>query len=73
MRKYIKRLKARISLNKKQFITYSILRTLVILTAVRCIFTRITLSGRMENVKKEQPFRRTKMYRQEAWKRGNKG
>lgn len=40
MRKYIKRLKARISLNKKQFITYSILRTLVILTAVRCIFTR---------------------------------
>jgi len=27
----------------------------------------------MENVKKEQPFRRTKMYRQEAWKRGNKG
>ena len=40
MRKYIKRLKARIALNKKQFITYSILRTLVILTAVRCIFTR---------------------------------
>ena len=33
MRKYIKRLKARIALNKKQFITYSILRTLVILTA----------------------------------------
>ena len=31
------------------------------------------IAGRMENVKKEQPFRRTKMYRQEAWKRGNKG
>ena len=27
MRKYIKRLKARIALNKKQFITYSILHT----------------------------------------------
>lgn len=39
MRTYIRRLKARISLNKKQFITYSILRILVLLTAVRCAFT----------------------------------
>lgn len=39
MRKYIRRLKARISLNKKQFIAYSILRILVLLTAVRCAFT----------------------------------
>lgn len=39
MRRFIRRLKARISLNKKQFITYSILRVLVILTAVRCLFT----------------------------------
>ena len=40
MRKFIKRLKARIALNKKQFITYSVLRALVILTAIRCVFTR---------------------------------
>lgn len=39
MRTYIRRLKARISLNKKQFIAYSILRILVLLTAVRCAFT----------------------------------
>ena len=39
MRKYVKRLKARISLNKKQFIVYSILRVLVILTSIRCAFT----------------------------------
>ena len=38
MRTYIRRLKARISLNKKQFIAYSILRILVLLTAVRCAF-----------------------------------
>lgn len=39
MRTYIRRLKARISLNKKQFVAYSILRILVLLTAVRCAFT----------------------------------
>lgn len=39
MRTYIRRLKARISLNKKQFIAYSILRILVLLTTVRCAFT----------------------------------
>lgn len=39
MRTYIRRLKARISLNKKQFIAYSILRILVLLTAVRYAFT----------------------------------
>ncbi|MGN0395420.1 MAG: hypothetical protein ACI4EF_08660 [Coprococcus sp.] len=39
MRKYVKRLKARIALNKKQFIVYSILRVLVIITAIRCTFT----------------------------------
>lgn len=39
MRTYIRRLKARISLNKKQFIAYSILRILVLFTAVRCAFT----------------------------------
>lgn len=39
MRTYIRRLKARISLNKKQFIAYSILRILVLLTAMRCAFT----------------------------------
>ena len=39
MRTHIRRLKARISLNKKQFIAYSILRILVLLTAVRCAFT----------------------------------
>ena len=40
MREYIKRLKTRIALNKKQFIVYAILRFLVILTAIRCVFTR---------------------------------
>ena len=40
MGKYIKRLKVRIALHKKQFIVYAILRFLVILTAVRCLFTR---------------------------------
>lgn len=39
MRKYVKRLKARIALNKKQFIVYSILRVFVIITAIRCVFT----------------------------------
>ncbi|MGN0159834.1 MAG: hypothetical protein ACI4AQ_00415 [Lachnospiraceae bacterium] len=39
MRKYVKRLKARIALNKKQFIVYSILRVLVIITSIRCAFT----------------------------------
>lgn len=39
MNKFIKRLKIRIMYNKKQFIVYSILRFLVILTAVRCLFT----------------------------------
>ena len=39
MNKYIKRLKTRIMYNKKQFVVYSILRLLVILTAVRCLFT----------------------------------
>ncbi len=36
---FIKRLKIRISLNKKQFMVYSILRVLVILTGIRCLFT----------------------------------
>lgn len=40
MRKYIERLKARIMLRRKQFIVYSILRVLVILTAIRCLFTQ---------------------------------
>ena len=39
IRRYISRLKARIGLNKRTFIFYSILRVLVIITAVRCIFT----------------------------------
>ena len=39
MNKFIKRLKTRIMYNKRQFIVYSILRFLVILTAVRCLFT----------------------------------
>ncbi len=37
--RFIKRLKVRISLNKKQFIVYTVLRTLVILTGIRCLFT----------------------------------
>lgn len=37
---FIKRLKVRISLNKKQFIVYSVFRVLVILTGIRCLFTR---------------------------------
>lgn len=39
IRRYISRLRARIGLNKKAFVVYSVLRVLVILTAVRCIFT----------------------------------
>lgn len=39
MGKFVRRLKARIALNKKQFVTYSILRILVIITAIRCTFT----------------------------------
>lgn len=38
-RTYIWRLRARIWLNKKQFVVYSILRTLVIATGIRCLFT----------------------------------
>lgn len=40
MTNFIRRLKIRITYNKKQFIAYSILRVLVILTAIRCLFTR---------------------------------
>lgn len=40
MRNYIKKLKNRIALNKKQFFIYSIFRTLVILTGARCLFTK---------------------------------
>lgn len=40
MRNYIKKLKNRIALNKKQFIVYSIFRTLVIITAIRCAYTQ---------------------------------
>lgn len=38
--KFIFRLQARIALNKKAFIFYSVLRILVILTGIRCIFTK---------------------------------
>ena len=37
LRNKIKYLKQRISLNKKTFILYSVLRALVILTAIRCL------------------------------------
>ena len=37
---YIQRLKARIELDKKSFAVYSVLRILVILTAIRCFFTQ---------------------------------
>ncbi|MDO4466363.1 MAG: hypothetical protein Q4C49_05080 [Bacillota bacterium] len=40
VRRFIERCKARIQMNRKLFIVYSILRFFVILTAVRCLFTR---------------------------------
>lgn len=40
IRRYIQRMKARIMLHRKQFIVYSILRFLVILTAIRCLFLK---------------------------------
>ncbi len=40
MRKFIKRLKIRISLNKRQFRVYSVLRLIVIGIGIRCLFTR---------------------------------
>ena len=39
MKTMFPRLKARIAQNRKQFIAYTILRTLVLITAIRCLFT----------------------------------